>query len=219
MLEEYFKKYRDNIIGIDQTFDSPYGLQKIIYADWTASGRLYRPIEEKIINEIAPFVGNTHTETSITGSTMTLAYHQALKIIKDHVGAGPGDIIISSNSGMTGVVNKFQRILGFKVHEKYRNKIELGKDEKPVVFVTHMEHHSNQTTWLETLADVVLIPHDELGLVDLKTFNQQLKKYSDRKNKIAAVTSCSNVTGIFTPYFEMAEIIHAHGGLCFVDFA
>ena len=43
MLEEYFKKYRDNIIGIDQTFDSPYGLQKIIYADWTASGRLYRP--------------------------------------------------------------------------------------------------------------------------------------------------------------------------------
>ena len=62
MLEEYFKKYRDNIIGIDQTFDSPYGLQKIIYADWTASGRLYRPIEEKIINEIAPFVGNTHTE-------------------------------------------------------------------------------------------------------------------------------------------------------------
>jgi len=219
MLEEYFKKFRKNIIGIDQTFEGPFGKRKIIYADWTASGRLYRPIEEKIINEIAPFVGNTHTETSITGSSMTQAYHKALKIIKNHVGAARGDIIISSNSGMTGVVNKFQRILGFKIHEKYRDKINLNEEEKPLVFVTHMEHHSNQTTWLETLAEVVLIPHDELGLVDLKAFNSLLKKYRTRKNKIAAVTSCSNVTGIFTPYFEIAEIIHAHGGLCFVDFA
>jgi len=219
MLEEYFKKYRENIIGINQTFEGPYGEQRIIYADWTASGRLYRPIEEKIINEIAPFVGNTHTETSITGSSMTRAYHEALRIIKKHVGAGPQDIIISSNSGMTGVVNKFQRILGLKVHEKYRIDIQIPEDQRPLVFVTHMEHHSNQTTWLETLADVVLIPHDELGLVDLKGFNQLLKKFENRKNKIAAVTSCSNVTGIFTPYFEIAEIIHAHNGLCFVDFA
>jgi len=82
-----------------------------------------------------------------------------------------------------------------------------------------MEHHSNQTTWLETLADVILIPHDNLGLVDLKAFNKLLDKYKNRKTKIAAVTSCSNVTGIFTPYHEIAEIIHAHGGLCFVDFA
>jgi selenocysteine lyase/cysteine desulfurase len=219
MLEEFFKKFRENIIGIDQTFEGPFGKQKIIYADWTASGRLYRPIEQKIINEIAPFVGNTHTETSITGSSMTQAYHKALHIVKNHVGAGPRDVIISSNSGMTGVVNKFQRILGFKIHEKYRDKINMAEDEKPVVFVTHMEHHSNQTTWLETLAEVVLIPHDELGLVDLKAFNRLLEKFSTRKNKIAAVTSCSNVTGIFTPYFEIAEIIHAHGGLCFVDFA
>ena len=41
-----FAPYRSQIIGIDQTFDSPYGEKRIIYADWTASGRLYRPIEE-----------------------------------------------------------------------------------------------------------------------------------------------------------------------------
>jgi hypothetical protein len=50
-MEEYFKKYRDSIIGIDQTFQSPYGEKKIVYADWIASGRLYRPIEEKITNQ------------------------------------------------------------------------------------------------------------------------------------------------------------------------
>jgi selenocysteine lyase/cysteine desulfurase len=42
-------------------------LKKIIYADWTASGRLYQPIEEKLLKEIGPYVANTHTETSITG--------------------------------------------------------------------------------------------------------------------------------------------------------
>ncbi|KAA3610488.1 MAG: aminotransferase class V-fold PLP-dependent enzyme [Calditrichaeota bacterium] len=219
MLEKYFKKYRDNVIGVDQDFETPFGKQKILYADWTASGRLYKPIEEKLMNNIAPFVGNTHTETSVTGSTMTRAYHEALHIIKKHVGAGPEDIIISSNSGMTGVVNKFQRILGLKIHEKHRDCIKLIEEEKPIVFITHMEHHSNQTSWLETLVDVEIIPHNDLGLVDLEGFSELLKKYETRKNKIAAVTSCSNVTGIITPYLEISEIIHAAGGLCFVDFA
>jgi selenocysteine lyase/cysteine desulfurase len=36
---------------------------------------------------------------------------------------------------------------------------------------------------------------------------------------MAAVTSASNVTGIITPYHEIARIMHRHGGLCFVDFA
>jgi selenocysteine lyase/cysteine desulfurase len=219
MLEEYFQKYRKNVIGIDQEFVTPYGKQKIVYADWTASGRLYKPIEEKLMNSIAPFVGNTHTETSVTGSTMTRAYHEALRIIKQHVGAGTEDIIISSNSGMTGVANKFQRILGLKVHEKHRDCIKLAEEERPIVFITHMEHHSNQTSWLETLADVEIIPPNDLGLVDLDGFASLLEKYKNRKTKIAAVTSCSNVTGIITPYYEIAEMIHAADGLCFVDFA
>ncbi len=44
-LEEHFRRFRDNIIGIDQTFESPFGTQRIVYADWIASGRLYEPIE------------------------------------------------------------------------------------------------------------------------------------------------------------------------------
>jgi len=36
---------------------------------------------------------------------------------------------------------------------------------------------------------------------------------------LAAVTSCSNVTGIKTPYKEIAKKMHAADGLCFVDFA
>lgn len=218
-LEQYFTTFRRNIIGIDQEFVSPFGRKKIIYADWIASGRMYKPLEDVMNNKFYPFVANTHTETNITGSSMTLAYKRAKEIIKKHVNAQDGDILISSNSGMTGVVNKLQRIIGIKLHEKFHDKIKILPDERPVIFVTHMEHHSNQTSWIETTGEVVVIAADKDGLVNINDFQRLLIKYKDRKIKIAAITSCSNVTGIDTPYHKMAGMIHETGGYCFVDFA
>ena len=84
-LEEYFAPFRANIIGINQTYDTPFGSKKIVYADWTASGRMYEAIEEIMKEKISPFVANTHTETNVTGSSMTLAYKKARDIIKKHV--------------------------------------------------------------------------------------------------------------------------------------
>lgn len=219
-LEAFFSDFRKHIIGIDQCLETPDGhTHPIIYADWTASGRSYQLIEERIQKEIMPFVANTHTETSGTGMAMTFAYHEAHHIIKKHVNAIETDVLISSNSGMTGVVNKFQRILGLKLHERFRSKIHLDEDERPVVFITHMEHHSNQTSWLETIADVVVIPPATDGLISLENFENCILKYNKRPYKIAAITACSNVTGIMTPYYEIAKLIHKYNGLCFVDFA
>lgn len=218
-LEEYFSSFRSKVIGQDAGFHSPYGYQDIIYADWTASGRLYSEIEEKMLGHIYPVVGNTHTETNFTGSTMTMAYHRAKEIIKKHVGAYESDVLISSGSGMTGVVNKLQRILGLRVHERYQDSIDLTAEERPVIFVTHMEHHSNQTSWLECNVDLVIVPPNEDGLVCLEQFQEAVASYPERTTKIAAITSCSNVTGIKTPYHEIAKIMHRNGGLCFVDFA
>lgn len=218
-LEEHFKKFRKNIIGIDQYFNSPYGSKKLIYADWIASGRLYKQIEIKMNETFGPFVANTHSEASITGTLMTAAYHKAQKIIKEHVNAGPDDIIISAGFGMTAVVNKLQRILELKIPEKYKDCVKLSEDERPIVFITHMEHHSNQTSWIETIADVKIIEPNEQGLVDIENLKSLLKKYKNRTFKIGAFTAASNVTGIRTNYHEMARIMHENNGLCFVDFA
>ena len=67
---------------------------------------------------------------------------------------------------MTGVICKFQRILGLKIPEKYVNQIQIPEEDRPVIFLTHMEHHSNQTTWLETIADVVVLEPSENLFVD-----------------------------------------------------
>ncbi len=218
-LEAYFEPFRKQILGIDQEFMSPFGTQKIVYADWTASGRLYRPIEEKMMHAFGPFVANTHTETAVTGTTMTQAYQRARDIIKKHVNAGTDDVLITTGTGMTGAVNKFQRILGLKIPEQIKDQFTLPESQRPVVFVSHMEHHSNQTSWLETLATVEVIPCNEEGLFCMNELEALLKKYHKRELKIASITSCSNVTGIQTPYHEVAKMMHAHNGLCFVDFA
>lgn len=218
-LESYFSKFRENIVGINQEFESPYGNKKIIYADWTASGRLYRPIEEKILNKIGPFVANTHTETSITGSVMTHAYHDARTIIKNHVNASKDDVLITVGTGMTGAINKFQRILGIKLNENLKDHTNVPDEKRPIIFVSHMEHHSNQTSWLETIAKVVVIPSNNEGLPCLDSLKSLLLEYSQTPIKIAAITGCSNVTGIRTNYHEVSKIMHQNNGLCFVDFA
>ena len=244
-LEQFFASFRSQIIGQHQPFDSPYGQQELLYADWTASGRAYGPIEACIQQQIMPFLANTHTETTLTGRLMSQAYEQAKEIIKHHVQANEDDVLIFCGSGTTAAVNKLQRILGLRLPERILDYIRkesrparqvvtdnqptiqqhlfscLPLDEalKPVVFVTHMEHHSNQISWLETIATVEIIPPTEDGNVDLMQFTRLLNQYQHRKTKIAAITACSNVTGIQTPYHTIASLIHQHGGFCFVDFA
>jgi len=225
-LENYFAAFAKDVIGNRQVFDSPFGQKEIIYADWTASGRAFLPIEDCIQKNVLPFVGNTHTATTITGTYMSNAYEQAKKIIKNHVHAATEDVLIFCGSGMTHAVNKLQRILGLRVPERMKDYMQQKKScppseerLKPVVFVTHMEHHSNHTSWLETIATIIIINPSANGNVDLAHLGQLLEQYKDRKYKIAAVTACSNVTGIETPYHEIAKMLHGCGGWCFVDFA
>jgi len=218
-LEKYFKKFRKNTIGYDACFFSPFGKQQIMYGDWIASGRLYAPIEKKIRREFGPYVANTHTETNETGTLMTQSYHRAQELIKKHVNANSDDVIIHAGFGMTAVVNKLQRILGLKGCGMIGRYGCQKEREKPVVFLTHMEHHSNQTSWYETNVDVVVVPPGKYLTIDLEELRAQLEKYKERKMKIGSFTACSNVTGIETPYHQMAKIMHEYGGVCFIDFA
>lgn len=218
-LEAFFEPYRQNIVGYDQKFESPFGPKRLVYVDWIASGRLYGPIERAISERFGPFVGNTHTESSVTGTSMTQAYHMAHEIIKRHVNAAEDDVLLATGTGMTGAVNKLHRILGLRVPDRIEEYVHLPTAKRPVVFCTHMEHHSNQTSWLETFADLVCLEPDDRGLVDPQRLRDSLEEYKGRERIIGAFTSCSNVTGVETPYRELARIIHEAGGSVFVDFA
>jgi selenocysteine lyase/cysteine desulfurase len=215
-----FLPYRNQIVGHDASFVTSYGKQHLLYADWVASGRLYEPIEKYLTYTIGPFVGNTHTEATVTGSTTTQAYLKAKKIIKKHVNASEDDIFIAVGSGSTGSINKLQRILGLRIPCTVPGSLLLNNPhDKPVVFITHLEHHSNHTSWLETIAEVVILPPGEDGQVSITSLAEALKQYKNSTFKIGAFSAASNVTGIQTSYHQLAELMHFHNGYCFVDFA
>lgn len=229
-LEKYFGKFRKNITGIDALIDTPYGSEKLVYADWIASGRLYSPIERRLSDTVGPLVGNTHSESSATGEAMTQAYHLAQKIVKNHVNADDNDLLIFTGTGMTSAIAKLQRILGLKVpeqainycvfsHGDYRSCRDIPNENRPVVFLTHTEHHSNHTSWFETLADVVVLEPTSDLKVDPDRLRQEIKKYKNRPLLIGSFSACSNVTGYMPPYYELASIMHENNGYCFVDFA
>lgn len=215
-LETYFNRFRQNIVGLNSQFIGRDGkLKDVIYADWIASGRFYAPIEEKLMNEIGPFVSNPHSFSNYTGQNITNAYGQARQIIRNHVNAGDNDALVTPGAGMTAAIMRLQEILGIKDKSKHYE----NESDRPVVFISHMEHHSNQVSWQLTCAEVVILPPGESNLIDPAVLDNALSQYADRKHKIGAFTACSNVTGIVAPYHELAAVMHQHGGICFVDFA
>jgi len=218
-LELYFQQFRKHIIGGDHEFDSMRGKKKMLYADWIASGRLYKPIEDTMLFKIGPKIANTHSFSSESGKASTYAYKHARSIIKQHVNADENDVLVTSGTGMTGVLSRLQRIMGLRYPDVIKDKIRVPEKDKPVVFISHMEHHSNHVPWMETIAEVVILKCNEHQLICPDNLDKTLKKYKDRPLKIGAFTACSNVTGIITPYRKLAKVMHKHGGYCFVDFA
>ncbi len=215
-MESYFDAFRNGVIGLETEILTPHnGWRRIVYADWTASGRNYEPIERRIQQDVMPYVANTHSEMSTTGSAMTYIYHHAQQVIRRHVNANSDDVLITAGSGMTRVINKFQRLLGIR----HKDHGRISTKDRPVVFISHMEHHSNHISWLETTAILEIIRPTPGGQVDLEHLRELLTKYEDHKVKFASVTACSNVTGIVTPYHEIAALMHEHDAYCFVDFA
>src|SRR5437868_9941990 len=97
---------RSSIIGDDAALEGPYGVRRVTYADYTASGRSLSFIEEFLRSEVMPLYANTHTETSGTGRQTTAFRDDARQIIHDACGGGPDDLVIFTGSGATGAINK-----------------------------------------------------------------------------------------------------------------
>ncbi len=227
---------REQTIGIDSWFDTPYGRRLLTYADYTASGRGLHFVEEHIKNHMVLYA-NTHTEDDITGRQMSAIMHDAEKVIKSCVNANEDNCIISIGSGATGAIYRLQQILGialpaqsyeniYRVLEEKFDKqgveaFEQGVSEtSPVVFIGPYEHHSNEVSWRSGMATVVTVRLTENGEIDLAHLEELLKapQYKNRL-RIGSFSAASNVTGMRSDVKGITKLLHKYDALACFDYA
>jgi selenocysteine lyase/cysteine desulfurase len=225
---------RQQIVGVDSTFETPFGERLMVYCDYTASGRCLRFVEE-YLQSLQRVYANTHTEDDITGRSMSQLLHEAEAAIKRSVNAGPSGRIIACGTGATGAIDKLQQIVGVALAPATRKHLEsaveaAGEDGKrlrdalcerqPVVFVGPYEHHSNELSWRQSLAETVPVRLDASGQVDLEHLEALLQdpRYQGRK-RIGSFSAASNVTGMRTDVRRIASLLHRYDAIACFDYA
>ncbi|WP_299769308.1 aminotransferase class V-fold PLP-dependent enzyme [uncultured Pseudoteredinibacter sp.] len=208
---------RQEIIGDDGVVETAFGKKPLVYADYTASGRSLRFIEQFIQTQVLPYYANTHTETSYTGRHTTELREQARQTIRKALNAGEQHRLIFSGSGATAAIDKLITMLELK--RCGATKDELPEAERPVVFVGPYEHHSNELPWRESKAEVVSIPLDEKGHLNLVVLEQKLEEYQQRPLKIGSFSAASNVTGLRTPVEQVSKLLKRYGFWSCWDYA
>ncbi len=201
---------RDGVIGEGIDVPGPNGTNPLIYADYVASGRGLRQIEDFVVQEILPFYANSHTEASYCGQMMTGLRRQARQIILQSCGGNDQYDVIFTGSGATAGINRLVGLLG----------VDAGRQDalNPVVLIGPYEHHSNILPWRESGAEIVEIPEADTGGPDLDVLKACLIEHRGRK-VVAAFSAMSNVTGIVTDVKQVTRLLKAHGAVSVWDYA
>ncbi len=214
---------RAGVIGEDEAVAGPFGVRRVTYADYTASGRALEFIEDYLRDAVLPLYANTHTESSGTGLQTTRFRSEAREIIRRAVGATGEHAVVFVGSGSTGAINRLVEVLEIRLPadlaDRYRLREAIPASDRPVVFVGPYEHHSNELPWRESLADVIVIHEDPDGRIDEAHLATELDRYADRALMIGSFSAASNVSGIVSDVRGITALLHARGAIACWDYA
>lgn len=220
---DFLDRLRSGVIGQGVSVETPDGVKPLRYFDFIASGRFHREVEDELNEGVLPFMANTHTGSNATGRRMTEYYERAFARIASYIGAAKDDVLIPAGSGSTGAINRLINVLGLRVPDQLEERHALTRSipaaERPVIFRSMMEHHSNDIAWRETIGESVYVAFDSEGRISLDDLDDKLVRYAARPWKIGTFSAASNVTGILNDVPGLARVLHRHGAFAFFDYA
>lgn len=198
---------RAGLIGEGMMIPGAKGPVPLVYADYVASGRALRQVEDFITERVLPYYANSHTEASFCGGYITRLREQARGEIARLTKASQDCSVIFTGAGATAGLNRLVNLLG------------VDNAQNPVVFIGPYEHHSNILPWRESNAKVVEIPEAVNGGPDLTALEQALNDHAASDLLIGSFSAASNVTGIVTDPDPVSRLLKRHGALSVWDYA
>ncbi|OCP35397.1 aminotransferase class V-fold PLP-dependent enzyme [Ensifer sp. LC163] len=200
---------RAGLVGKNTKIEGPFGVKKLVYADYVASGRALMQIEHFILEQVLPYYANSHTEASYCGGSMTRLRRDARAAIAACCGAGPEHAVIFAGSGATAGINRLVKLLGVD------DAVAAGRRVR--ILIGPYEHHSNILPWRESGAEVVEIAECPTGGPGLAALGEALRQPADLV--VCAFSAASNVTGIVTDVADVTRIAKAAGAKMVWDYA
>jgi len=201
---------REGLIGDNVMIDGPRGPVPLIYADYVASGRALRQVEDFIQEKLLPFYANTHTQASFVGAYCTRMREEARTRIAELSGAGPGCSVIFAGSGSTAGLNRLVGLLDIAG--------TVSRGGRAVVLIGPYEHHSNMLPWRESGAEVIEIAECLDGGPDLGLLEKALTGAADADLIVGSFSAASNVTGIVTDTDSVTRLLKRHGAVAIWDY-
>ncbi|XP_060817235.1 uncharacterized protein LOC132907833 [Bombus pascuorum] len=196
----------DNVIGKNGTFFGPFGRRKVVYCDYTASGRSLQFLEEYIAKEVLPYLGDTRASTSICSLQSSLFRHEARDIVRHAVGAGEQDAVLFTGQGTAAALRTLLR--------------HLDVSKSTVVFVGPFEHHANLRPWREHGVRIVRVSETREGFLDLNDLERSLIKVRSEgvTQMIGCFSAASCITGVLADDVATTLLLHQYGALSVWDY-
>ena len=198
--ETYSRLLRRTLFGLN----AKLAWKVMIRCDQTASSFPIKRIEFVLHQFVFPFYTNTHSNNA-AGQLMSRYVDEARHIVMRSVGGScQDDLLVFSGSGASGAVCHLVHMLGSGLKET-------------TVFVSGLEHLSNYLPWTRSCVSVKILPTDTNGMIDAGAFAVALRATPGKK--LAALTACSNVSGVLQDTHGLAVVAHKHGCPVMFDFA
>ncbi|GGE27767.1 aminotransferase class V [Primorskyibacter flagellatus] len=198
-------------IGRDLRVATRDGAMPMLYADYTATGRALRQVEEAVMTDVLPWYANSHSRQSLCGRMMNAGRAAARAYVAEQIGAGTDCAVIFTGSGATAGINRLVHLFGLP------EAVAAGRPVR--VILGPWEHHSNILPWRESGAEVIALPEARTGGPCAETLDRLLSGTPAGALAVVALSAGSNVTGELADVPALTAIARRHDARTVWDYA
>eukprot|EP01061_Rhynchopus_euleeides_P045095 TRINITY_DN7983_c0_g1_i1.p1 TRINITY_DN7983_c0_g1~~TRINITY_DN7983_c0_g1_i1.p1 ORF type:complete len:682 (+),score=213.78 TRINITY_DN7983_c0_g1_i1:47-2047(+) len=217
-----FAAVREQVIGEEKVVRTDVGLlRRILYTDYTASGRAHQGIESFVHDEVLPLYANTHTVASATGKQTTLFREEARETVKRFYHCTEADAGIFVGNGATGALSMFVEMM-----RRTKGFGDADHQGGCSVLIDPISHHSSILPFRELAKEDNFYTSTCLRLdpttstLCVEHLRDELEEAQRKGHRTVCVFSGgSNVTGVQPDHAAIETLVKQFDGIVCWDLA